>query len=352
MLTGISKIDSLVPIGQGQNMLLLGCGSSAKMGVLRVIVANQRERETKVVWGCMDADPADAIADANANANTAMYGLKTQSNDPKYQVAIAGEAVGESASAVYCVAGLRLTNQPTLAILLGAALASAAASSGEHLARRSGNVLVIIDSIKWHKTLWEYSTKCLIELFGVDGVTKNEGIGGGGGSEERGFFSSLIQRAGRFNEKNGGGSLTLIVGADVNVNVNVNVKEEVEEEVEYSLADFKDAPKKIQDRVEIMISANIKVTNAILKKLKIPAPTDRSDAAAASAEAKGFFARDFVDELISMSDGQIWLDEALLEGGENPPIDPQRSITRIGIGYDTKSQADCPAMRKLCGGLR
>ena len=104
MLTGISKIDSLVPIGQGQNMLLLGCGSSAKMGVLRVIVANQRERETKVVWGCMDADPADAIADANANANTAMYGLKTQSNDPKYQVAIAGEAVGESASAVVLLA--------------------------------------------------------------------------------------------------------------------------------------------------------------------------------------------------------------------------------------------------------
>ena len=89
-------------------MLLLGCGSSAKMGVLRVIVANQRERETKVVWGCMDADPADAIADANANANananTAMYGLKTQSNDPKYQVAIAGEAVGESASAVVLLA--------------------------------------------------------------------------------------------------------------------------------------------------------------------------------------------------------------------------------------------------------
>ena len=34
---------------------------------------------------------------------------------------------------------------------------------------------------------------------------------GGSSSEMRGFFSSLIQRAARFNAKRGGGSVTLIL---------------------------------------------------------------------------------------------------------------------------------------------
>merc|ERR1712176_110616 len=56
--------------------------------------------------------------------------------------------------------------------------------------------------------------------------------------------------------------------------------------------------------------------------------------------------------LISMSDGQIWLDERLQNLGSNPAMDFQRSVTRIGIGADTESRADAAAMRRVVEGLR
>ena len=53
-----------------------------------------------------------------------------------------------------------------------------------------------------------------------------------------------------------------------------------------------------------------------------------------------------------MSDGQIWMDETLRAAGQYPPVDPQRSITRVGIGADTDSRADAPALRRIAEGLR
>eukprot|EP00957_Ditylum_brightwellii_P118579 9043503-Ditylum_brightwellii.AAC.1 len=54
-----------------------------------------------------------------------------------------------------------------------------------------------------------------------------------------------------------------------------------------------------------------------------------------------------------MSDGQVWLDEKLATvEGRSPPMDPQRSITRVGVGADTMSRADAKALRGLIGGLR
>jgi F0F1-type ATP synthase alpha subunit len=50
-----------------------------------------------------------------------------------------------------------------------------------------------------------------------------------------------------------------------------------------------------------------------------------------------------------MSDGQIWLDDSI---ATYPPMDPQRSITRIGIGADTPSRADAPAIRRIAEGTR
>ena len=59
-----------------------------------------------------------------------------------------------------------------------------------------------------------------------------------------------------------------------------------------------------------------------------------------------------IDDLISMSDGQIWFDDALSHAGQSLPVDPQRSITRVGIGADTESRADAPAIRRIAEGVR
>ena len=50
-----------------------------------------------------------------------------------------------------------------------------------------------------------------------------------------------------------------------------------------------------------------------------------------------------------MSDGQVWLDAGQ---GRSPPLDPSRSITRVGVGADTPCRADAPALRSVVGSLR
>jgi F0F1-type ATP synthase alpha subunit len=81
-----------------------------------------------------------------------------------------------------------------------------------------------------------------------------------------------------------------------------------------------------------------------LRRIEIPIPSD----------TEGLRRRELqhIDDLISMSDGQIWLDERFEQAGRQPPMDPQRSITRVGIGADTKSRADAPAIRRVVEGLR
>lgn len=61
-----------------------------------------------------------------------------------------------------------------------------------------------------------------------------------------------------------------------------------------------------------------------------------------------------MDDLISMSDGQVWFndDNDNTEKQHSPPVNAQRSITRVGIGADTQSRADAPAIRRIAEGVR
>jgi F0F1-type ATP synthase alpha subunit len=85
------------------------------------------------------------------------------------------------------------------------------------------------------------------------------------------------------------------------------------------------------------------LTAATLRKINIPIPT--------ASEMERRMTLQHIDELISMSDGQIWFDESLSKQ-QQPPIDPQKSITRVGIGADTQSRADAPAIRHIAEGIR
>jgi F0F1-type ATP synthase alpha subunit len=59
-----------------------------------------------------------------------------------------------------------------------------------------------------------------------------------------------------------------------------------------------------------------------------------------------------------MTDGQIWLQPSLPHDGTKRPlhqvpfIDIRQSMTRVGIGADTNSRADAPALQPFIGGLR
>jgi F0F1-type ATP synthase alpha subunit len=182
----------------------------------------------------------------------------------------------------------------------------------------------------------------LVDVYGIEAVVKAD-LDGGASSEMRAFYSGLIQRAARFNKKNGDGSVTLILVTNFPA---ASGYDEDDENTVFSVQDFSHLNGKLKERLAILEKKQIPLTPSNLRKINIPLPI------ALDADRARLLALQNVDDLISMTDGQIWLDERLFAKGQRPAMDPQRSITRVGIGADTDSRADAPIIRKIVGGLR
>lgn len=332
MLTGKAMIDALAPLGKGQNTLLVGADRSETRGIGIDSLATQVElgkangdEGVKCVYALTSSDPAEKadvlkrLKDAGISDSVvvvAARGDESSTNDDFGEVRSAAEAVS---------------------------VAAAASAIGEaHALALGRDALVIIDSIDQHKLFWDWTTRVLVDVYGVDAVVKDD-RDGGASSEMRGFFSALIQRAGQFNKKRGGGSVTLVMMRSLPGQEGAGSGTE---ETTFTPEDFAGASEKVKERIAILTTKNIPLTPTNLKKIQIPVPV------ASDSEQKRRLELQHVDDLISMSDGQCWLDESLASGGQKPSLDPQRSITRIGIGADTMSRADAPAMRNLVGGLR
>jgi F0F1-type ATP synthase alpha subunit len=314
MLTGNTMMDVLAPVGRGQNMLLVGSDLTQLRGLAYDCIRTQsRVRrnggDTKFVYAATDANREAAyqrLQQAGLAKLVHFVGTTTAATDP---VSHAAEAV---------------------------LVASAACAVGESYALNGQHALVIIDSIDQHKTLWDATTRVLVDVFGVDAVVQSD-LSGGASSEMRAFYSSLIQRAGQYNKKLGGGSVTLLLLTSL-------AKVNEDDDATFEPSDFDQSSDRMKERIAILANKNIPLTAATLRKINIPIPT--------LSEGKRRMELQHIDDLISMSDGQVWLDDALALNGQQPPIDPQRSITRIGIGADTESRADAPAFRRIAEGMR
>ena len=331
MLTGKAMIDALAPLGKGQNTLLVGADRSETRGIgidslatqVELGRANDDDEGVKCIYAVTSSDPAEK-ADVLKRLRSAGIG------DSVIVVA----ARGDEESSV---------NNEVRSAAEAVSVAAAASAIGEaHALALGRDALVIVDSIDQHKAFWDWTTRVLVDIYGVDAVVKDD-RDGGASSEMRGFFSSLIQRAGQFNKKRGGGSVTLVMMRSL---PGQEGTESDNEETVFTPEDFAGASDKIKDRIAILTNKNIPLTPTNLKKIQIPVPV------ASDSEQRSRLELQHVDDLISMSDGQCWLDESLASAGQRPSLDPQNSITRIGIGADTMSRADAPAMRNLVGGLR
>jgi F0F1-type ATP synthase alpha subunit len=322
MLTGITMIDSLASIGRGQNMLLVGHDfDNMRSIVIDFLKSQVKQENTKCIYASTEENHKEVLKrfsqaglDSNdihlvTSSKFSMTGDDIKSNDPSK----AAEAV---------------------------VIASTACAIGESYALNNGaHALVIVDAMDYHKKLWDCTTRLMVDVFGVDAVVKSDREGGSS-SEMRVFFSSLVQRAAQYKDNLGGGSVTLLLLMSIPKEITSND----DDTTVFTVADFATAPIKIQERINVLVDMNIPLTVSTLRKIKIPIPTD--------VEGGRRFVLQHVDDLISMSDGQIWLDERLELSGRRPPVDPQRSVTRIGIGADTESRADAPALRRIAEGLR
>lgn len=318
MLTGITAIDALTPIGKGQNMLLIGNDIDAQRSVPMDMLTTQVRKGTKCVYACTSSDEATRSSvlsrlDALGLSDNIVT-VRTRSTDSS-AAAAAAEAVS---------------------------VASSACTIAETFARKSGDdTMVVVDVLDYHKDLWDHTTRTLVDIYGTDAVVKAD-MDGGASSEMRGFYSALIQRAGKFNKENGGGSVTLVLMVSV-------PKEDVStgSAVVFAPSDFDLTSEKTKIRIDMLVKKNIPLTADNLKKIQIPPPVS------SGVKDKFQLAMQHVDDLISMSDGQVWFTDNNNDGNNDRlMLDVQRSITRVGIGADTQSRADAPALQALTGGIR
>lgn len=336
LLTGTAMVDALAPIGKGQNMLVIGQDSGVGQRDILIGAIKTQIRKMENV-------------DNNKRVKC-VYALTTQDQDLRQEVLQMLENNNLLDDIVVVVArdhGENLeSNDKNFGVLQSAeatTVAAAACSIAEAIALSKGeDTFVVVDNIDLYKSFWDWTTRVLVDIYGVDAVVKDD-INGGASSEMRGFYSSLIQRAGRFNDKNGSGSVTLTLLTSLDGQFGYD---EEEETTVFSPDDFAESSEKIKERIAILVDKGISLTSTTLRKIQIPLPD------AAESEQKRRLTLQHVDDLISMSDGQIWFDELLYSKGQRPAIDPQRSITRVGIGADTPCRADAPALRNLIGGLR
>ncbi len=318
LVTGVTMFDALAPIGKGQNMLLVGHDIEDMQRYALDIVSIQKSSGVKCVYASTGSDEKQTrLKELLESAGLEDDVVLVSSPDKKQ------DNMDDASSAVE-----------------GIVTAATGCAIGEAYALEEGmDTLVIVDSIDEHKKLWDITTRSLVDVFGVDAVVKSD-RDGGASSEMRAFFSSLVQRSAQFNKKRGGGSVTLLLLQTIPKIVDAND----ESDLVFTPDDFEGSPAKILERLDLLVKKNIPLTAANLRKIQIPVPS--------TEEGMRRLALQHVDDLISMSDGQIWLDERLQNSGRLPAMDFQRSVTRIGIGADTESRADAAAMRRVVEGLR
>lgn len=326
LLTGTAMVDVLTPIGKGQNMLLIGekSGVGQREIAISAIKAQVQSKQVKCVYALTTEDKGERdhvieqLRHAGVLDDIVVVVARDRPNENNFsclEAIDACEAISVAACACSIAEALALT--------------------------RGDDTFVVVDNIDQHKYFWDWTTRVLVDIYGAEAVVKDDKEGGAS-SEMRGFYSALIQRAAKWNEKNGGGSMTLLLVT--NLAGKFGSSEDVE--VAFLPEDFAQSSDKVKARIKILTDKNIPLNADTLRKIQIPLPS------ASEGEKKRRLALQHSDDLISMSDGQIWLEESLYKSGQRPAMDAQKSITRVGVGADTNSRSDAPAFRRLVSGLR
>ena len=168
-------VDILVPLGRGQRELVIGDRMTGKTTIAVDALLNQKGKDVICIYCCI---------------GKAVSGLEKVMN------------VLNSAGALsYCVIMVASDNAPAGEQYL---LPFSAAAMGEHFTRKGRNVLVVFDDLTKHA--WAYRQLSLL----LERPPGREAYPGDI------FYvqTQLMERAGKFSETNGGGSMTFLAVAE------------------------------------------------------------------------------------------------------------------------------------------
>ncbi len=177
-ITGITLIDTLVPIGKGQRELVIGDAHAGKTAFTIDLILNQRDRSVICIYASIGKPISQLKSLLEVLANTGAM---------SYCVVIAASS-SEAAPLIY------LTPQTAFTI-------------AEYFQKTGRDVLLILDDIGSHAKIYR-------EISLLSGKTP------GRESYPGDIFyqhSHLLERAGNFKKENGGGSITAIPVLEVNL---------------------------------------------------------------------------------------------------------------------------------------
>ena len=173
--SGTKVVDALVPLGKGQRQLIMGDRMTGKTSIAVDAILNQRGRDVICIYCCIGKAVValEKVVGALAERAALSYSIVVASTDS----ATAGEH--------YIVP-------------------FAAATIGEYFMRRGKDVLVVFDDLTKHA--WAYRQLSLL----LERPPGREAYPG----DIFYIQTQLMERAGRLNSANGGGSMTFLGIAD------------------------------------------------------------------------------------------------------------------------------------------
>uniref|UniRef100_A0A7S4E079 ATPase F1/V1/A1 complex alpha/beta subunit nucleotide-binding domain-containing protein n=1 Tax=Lotharella globosa TaxID=91324 RepID=A0A7S4E079_9EUKA len=311
LLTGVTAIDSLAPMGMGQNMLIIGHERTGKTSLAVNSVLAQRDTDVKVVYAALDGN-GEEVQEMLRAGGAMEYATVVV---PDYEGAHQPEPEEEAARQLIA--------------------ASTAVAIGEHIRKEGGEVLVVLDSLSGYQNVWKYVCEKMLDAGGGLNVFQ-----GADDSAMRQFYSALFQRVGKYNRENGGGSLSMMMVLPTH-------PPPAAEDRDFELSDFEGEMVNdyTRNRLRLLADKGVKITREVLAKLDIPAPGTRTVETLAWIQD--------TDALVSLSDGHIVLDAKEFEAGRRPAVDPSNSLTRVGIGSGAvQGRAFAPVIQKVTPRLR
>jgi F-type H+-transporting ATPase subunit alpha len=310
LLTGLTAIDALAPLGRGQSMLVIGPEDSTASDLCLDVINAQRDSGIRTIYVAMrPAEEMAAIAERTCC------------------VAMSSSTEGEFAASV-----------------------AVACSLGEEIRDGGKHACVVIDDLQPLRTLWNFMQDTERKMYAEEGVGAPLDVemvavrDDATGSELRTFYANLLERAAVRSAIAGGGSQTLLLIAR-----KPSMYAEGADSIPHPLSAFDPAlyPKSTLERLNRLSSGGVQLTAAVLAKLGISSPGSQgSDGMLA--------ARTHIDECISLADGHLQLDERLVRAGVVPAIDVRESLSRIGLGkaVSLRSTPMAAAIRQVAPRLR
>lgn len=178
-VTGITLIDSLIPLGKGQRELILGDAHSGKTTFLIDLIVNQKNNDIVCIYASI-GKPAIAVRNLIDILNT---------NQAFDSTVIIGASSSDPAPLIY------LAPQTAFTV-------------AEYFQRKGKNVLLILDDLGHHAKIYRE-----ISLIGNRAPGRESYPGDI-------FYqhSHLVERAGSFKKEYGGGSITALPIIELNLN--------------------------------------------------------------------------------------------------------------------------------------